>query len=264
MEKHTTGGISTACLYPMDTEEAFQLLLDAGYRVFELFVNAYEETCEPFLKRLKDRAQENGAVFTSLHPYTSPMESMLLFGQYERRTREGMELYKHYLGAAAYLGAPYVVIHGQPAAYKLLTDAAYYERFAQLYQAGGAIGAWPAQENVRDHRSGDVDFIRSMRTYLKDDCAFVLDLKQCRIEGCRIEDMAQAMGERLVHIHLSDSIGEQVCLLPGTGEYDLAPLCGILRANHYGGKIVAEVYRRNIPDIEAVRKCRVFMETIQL
>ncbi len=54
-------GISTACLYPMETEQALALLLSLGYRRFEVFLNAFEELEKPFLRELKRRAEEYGA-----------------------------------------------------------------------------------------------------------------------------------------------------------------------------------------------------------
>ena len=78
-------GISTACLYPMETERALDLLLGLGFRRFEVFLNCESELQRPFLRELKARADEYGAVFTSVHPFTSAMESSLLFGNYPRR-----------------------------------------------------------------------------------------------------------------------------------------------------------------------------------
>ena len=57
-------GISTACLYPMETERALDLLLGLGFRRFEVFLNCESELQRPFLQELKARAHEYGAVFT--------------------------------------------------------------------------------------------------------------------------------------------------------------------------------------------------------
>ena len=107
-------GASTACLYPMETERSLELLLELGCRRFEVFLNCGEELRPPFLRELKRRAVAYGAAFTSVHPFTSAMESSLLFGDYPRRTREAFDLYRRYMAAAAYLGGRWVVIHVQP------------------------------------------------------------------------------------------------------------------------------------------------------
>ena len=94
-------GISTACLYPMETERALQTLLDLGYRRFEVFLNCMEELQPPFLRELKHRADAVGAEFVSVHPFTSAVESSLLFGDYPRRTKEAFDFYRRYFAAAA-------------------------------------------------------------------------------------------------------------------------------------------------------------------
>ena len=208
-------------------------MLRLGYRRFEVFLNAMEELSSPFLRGLGERARAYGASFVSVHPFTSAAESTLLFGDYPRRTREGFDFYRRYLAAAAQLGARWVVIHGQPQGHGALSDEGYWRRFGELYQLGKEEGAFPAQENVRQHRSARPEFIAGMARYLGEDCAFVLDVKQCRMAGARVEDMVGAMGPRLVHVHLSDAAPGRPCLLPGAGEEDPAP--GLLAPAGPGG-----------------------------
>ena len=98
-------GVSTACLYPLEPERSLDLLLQLGYRKFEVFPNCMEELSPAYLRDLKGRADAYGAEFVSLHPFTSAMESSLLFGDYPRRTREAFDFYRRYMAAAAYLGA---------------------------------------------------------------------------------------------------------------------------------------------------------------
>ena len=147
-------GVSTACLYPLEPERSLDLLLQLGYRRFEVFPNCMEELSPAYLRDLKGRAEAYGAEFVSLHPFTSAMESSLLFGDYPRRTREAFDFYRRYMAAAAYLGAKYVVIHGQPQGHGKLPDEGYWQRFGELYRIGYEEGAFPAQENVRQHRGG--------------------------------------------------------------------------------------------------------------
>ena len=139
-----TPGVSTACLYPLETERALETLLRLGYRRFEVFLNAMEELSPPFLRGLGERARAYGASFVSVHPFTSAAESTLLFGDYPRRTREGFDFYRRYLAAAAQLGARWVVIHGQPQGHGALSDEGYWRRFGELYQLGKAPSSFPS------------------------------------------------------------------------------------------------------------------------
>lgn len=243
-------GVSTACLYPLEPERSLDLLLQLGYRRFEVFPNCMEELSPAYLRDLKSRADAYGAEFVSLHPFTSAMESSLLFGDYPRRTREAFDFYRRYMAAAAYLGAKYVVIHGQPQGHGKLPDEGYWQRFGELYRIGYEEGAFPAQENVRQHRGAVPAFIAGMRQYLGEDCAFVLDVKQCRMAGVEIGDMAQAMGPRLLHVHLSDGAPGRPCLLPGAGEMELAPFRRLLEGLGFRGVVVTEVYRDSFSQVE--------------
>lgn len=262
-----TAGASTACLFPMETEKAFQVLLDCGCRIFEVFINA-EFECKPsFIAELKRRADAYGARIVSVHPYHSAFEGMLLFDQYSRRKQEGFERYKRYMDTAAQLGAQYVVLHGvqRSSRVKWETDAfaeQYFIRFGELYAEGKRIGAVPAQENVHPWLSGSSQFIRRMREYLKEDCAFVCDIKQCRSENERIEDMVDAMGSRLKHIHMSDADMDCVCLLPGQGSFDFERMKEILRMQLYSGHLVTEVYRTSFAGIDMLEESLRFTDRI--
>lgn len=227
----------------METERSFKLLLEMGCRRFEVFLNCMEELETPFLRPLKAAAEAYGASFVSVHPFTSAAESSLLFGDYPRRTREAFEFYRRYMAAAAFLGGEYVVIHGQPQGHGKLSDREYWERFGELYRLGDREGAHPAQENVRRHRSASPAFIAGMREHLGEQCAFVLDVKQCRMEGVQVPEMARAMGARLCHVHLSDWEEGRPCLLPGAGRFDHRAFRGLLEGLGFAGTVVTEVYR---------------------
>ena len=255
-------GVSTACLYPLEPERSLDLLLQLGYRRFEVFPNCMEELSPAYLRDLKGRADAYGAEFVSLHPFTSAMESSLLFGDYPRRTREAFDFYRRYMAAAAYLGAKYVVIHGQPQGHGKLTDEGYWERFGQLYRLGEEEGAYPAQENVRQHRAGTVDFVAGMARYLGDSCGFVLDVKQCRMAGASIQEMARAMGKRLVHVHLSDEGEGSPCLLPGAGQFDHQAFRRLLEGQGFAGTVVTEVYRTSFSQFQELEDSLYFTKKI--
>ena len=47
-------GVSTACLYPMQTEEALETLAKMGIKTLEIFFNAPSELSKPFLRNLRE------------------------------------------------------------------------------------------------------------------------------------------------------------------------------------------------------------------
>ena len=92
-----------------------------------------------------------------------------------------------------------------------------------------------------------------MRRELGDECAFVLDTKQAVMSGYTPAALCRAMGERLVHVHLSDHTATESCLLPGAGSFDLRAFREELRAVGYTGDVITEVYRQAIRDDAALK-----------
>lgn len=93
-------GISTACLYPMVTEEALDRLLERGFRLFEIFFNTVSELEPGYVEGLRHRLDKAGAEVVSIHPFTSAFEVMLLFSDYSRRTEDGLVFYRSYFETA--------------------------------------------------------------------------------------------------------------------------------------------------------------------
>lgn len=248
-------GISTACLYPMYTEQALDTLLLQGFRLFEIFFNSPSELEPEFVSMLGNKLRQYGGTLKSVHPFTSGFESYLLFSNYERRYQDGAKFYDRYFEVAARLGAQILVLHGDRNPEKSgLTEIEYFERFAKLAQRGKRYGVVLAQENVNCFRSADPVIVRRMRDYLGDDVSFVLDIKQAVRSGFDPFIMCEAMGERLVHVHVNDHTVEQDCLLPGMGQMDFQRLRQMLDGFGYQGDFMIEVYRKNFQQLEELTK----------
>lgn len=256
-------GISTACLYPLETEKSLSTLLDMDFRLFEIFFNTYGELRPPYLKSLKELLDAFGACVRSVHPFTSGFESMLLFSDYERRFLDGMDFYRHYFDAANLLGAGILVLHGQrDYAKSKITEEEYFDRYARLYELGGQYGVLVAQENVSQFRSEDPGFIRRMRAYLKDMCSFVLDIKQAVRAGRDPFEMCGAMGERIVHVHVNDHNEKTDCLLPGQGVMDFQKLKKQLLGFGYTGDFIIEVYRDSFRELNSLLAAKKLAEEL--
>jgi sugar phosphate isomerase/epimerase len=254
-------GVSTACLYPMYTEQSLETLLTQGVRLFEIFLNSPSELRPDYLDGLKNKLHEAGARVISIHPFTSGYESYLLFSGYHRRFVDGMDWYEGYYRAAAQLGARFVVLHGEKAQPSSgIDEEEYFARFAELSARGKPYGVTLAQENVNLCRSADPGFIRRMRNALGEQVAFVLDVKQAVRAGFNPYDMCDAMGQRLVHLHVNDHMAGQDCLLPGRGGMDYQRLKTMLVRQQYCGDCVIEVYRRNFNTYDELMEAQRFLE----
>ena len=93
-------GASTACLYPMMTENSLQTMLELGVKELEIFFNSPSELNKKFVKMLHKMAKNYGASVRSVHPYSSMMEPFMFFTNYERRFNDMMDMYKAYFDAA--------------------------------------------------------------------------------------------------------------------------------------------------------------------
>ncbi len=246
-------GISTACTYPKLTEKAVEMLCKSGVSDMEIFFNSACELEGNVLKEIKKTVSDFGVNVTSIHPFTSSFEPFMLFSDYQRRFEDGLEYFKKYLDTANALDCNVVVLHGDRAERDYCDDR-YIERYNTLYTLSQKSGVYLAQENVARCRSRDLEFIKKMKTSLGDNLRFVLDLKQARRSGVDFELLADAMGDKICHVHLNDYNQNHDCLLPGAGVCDFKRVFQKLSEVGFNGSGVIEVYRENYGDYNELLK----------
>ncbi|MBQ3259265.1 MAG: sugar phosphate isomerase/epimerase [Clostridia bacterium] len=252
-------GASTSNFYPLPLEEALDTVLGLGIRHTELFFNAACELEAPFVDEMRRRLDAHGATAHAIHPHTSFMEPHFLFSIYERRADEMLDNYKRNFEAAVRLGARYVVLHGDRAESQLTVEQSL-ERYERLYDLGATFGVRVAQENVVRFRAQSLEYIRALRENLGEKAAFVLDVKQTVRCSYTVEQVAEAMGDAIVHVHVSDHTAEQDCLLPGAGTFDFGRLRDVLKARNYHGAVLMELYRHSFPDAAALQTAAAYLE----
>ncbi len=240
-------GISSACLYPMETAKALQDLLECGFRHFEIFFNTYREIQPEYLCKLQALLYQYGATVQSVHPFTSGLEGMLLFSNYPSRTLDGLAFYEQYFAAAKRLGAQYVILHGQrlPIDGRTIGLSGYLEGFCRLSERAATYGVTVCQENVNGFASQDLQFILGMRQALGETAAFALDVKQAVRAGADPFSMAAAMGSCVRHVHCNDHSPGKDCLVPFQGHMDYGRFFRQLIGQGFCGDIILEVYRSN-------------------
>lgn len=235
-------GISTSCLYPMETEKALAALGAAGVPAAEIFFNSPSELSPPFLRELCGIRDSYGMRIAAVHPFSSFAEPYMLFSGYLRRFHDTLELYKRYCEAAAILGAGVLSIHGDLRG-GLLPAEEYCRRFMLIAGEAERQGIVAAQENVNGYRSADPDFLQEMRRLTGGAVRFTFDVKQSVRAGYTPDEILEAMDGAVAHLHLSDHSGERDCLLPGRGGYDFTGLFRRMEALDYRGAYIIEVYR---------------------
>lgn len=255
-------GISTSCLYPLETEKSLDMLGKIGVKTCEVFLNSPSETTPEFAKILNKIREENGIKITSVHPFSSFAETYMLFSQYQRRFDDMLEFYKRNFEVTALLGAEFFVIHGALTNAKI-TDGEYFERFAKLVEEGKKSGVKVCHENVNRHLCESPDFTEKLKAFLGGDFRLVFDVKQAVRAGYNPLDFAEKFKKDIVHIHISDHTENADCLPPGKGNFDFSKLIGIMNSVSYEGDYIIELYRENFVDENDLKKSLQYMESLQ-
>ena len=240
-------GISTSCLYPMNTENALGELGRAGVKTAEVFLNSISETTLDFSKKLNEIKDNYGMQITAVHPFSSFSETYMLFGEYERRYRDVLDFYKRCFECTCEVGADISIIHGSRFNGKLPHEL-YFERFNTLIEAGKEFGVRVAQENVNAHFSESPQFLQKMKKALGDDFNLVFDVKQAVRAGFSPLDFAEEFKNNIIRIHVSDNTAERDCLPPGKGSFDFKSLISVMESVNYKGDYIIELYRENFKD----------------
>ncbi|MDO5560677.1 MAG: sugar phosphate isomerase/epimerase [Oscillospiraceae bacterium] len=242
-------GVSTACLYPQLLEDSLKDLVERHIINTEIFVNSHCEMQPEFTQLLYSILKRNNAVCTAMHPYTCPMEPMMLFSQYERRVSDMLDYYKSFFEIMNRFGTKIFVFHGNK--YQTpVSEELYFERFARLAECAESFGIIAAQENVSRCQSRDLEFLTDMAGYLGDKAHFVLDVKQ----AVRADEdplmFVKKLGDKIVHVHISDHGEKGDCLPLGHGKFDIDTFLVQLKKAGFDGSVMIELYRYNFSDAD--------------
>ncbi len=255
-------GVSTACLYPMDTAESLEQLCQHGIRNFEVFFNTFSEFEEEYLQRLQTIKEKYQAQIVSVHPFTSEMESLLFFSDYPQRQKDGLQLYEKYFAKTRQLGAKYFIFHGGKEHF-IHREEEYFARYSLLLERAKRQGITLLHENVVRTKSRDLDFLVRLSKALPE-ARFVLDVKQAiRSDVSPIEFMKK-LGPAVEHIHFSDHNDAQDCLPVGKGNMDLNNFFHKMLLNTNCHSVILELYRSSFKNVEnLVESCQIMCKKIK-
>ena len=209
-------GVSTACLYPKPLKESLYDLAVNGVECTEIFINTHSELKKSFAESTAHLLKRFDVKCVSVHPFTSEMETMMLFSEYERRADDMLEYYRNYFDFMNTVGAEVFVFHGGKAGRNM---EFYCERYNRLWRLGKEYGVKVALENVSRCQSSSPSFIRDVYSMLGSEFAFVLDTKQAVRAGENPFSFIDSAGKSLIHVHISDSGEFGDCLPVGRGRF---------------------------------------------
>ena len=259
-------GISTASFYPAEIEQGIRNAAELGFQRVELFINAESEYAPPLRTELKEQLDALGLQVVSLHPYTSAMEGHLLFSDYARRTQDALDQYTRYFEAAAFFGASYFTFHGELLRTRGLppaqAEARRFETYHALCARAAQYGVCFTQENVSWCKSSDLTFLKKLYCNVPE-LRYTLDIKQAHRAGHAWEEYVDAVGDRIVNLHISDYTARTDYLLPGQGEVDFSALFSRLKQCGYQGNALVEVYSSDYTALEQLAHSRCYLEAVK-
>ncbi len=246
-------GLSTASVYPLRIEAAFQCAAELGYDGVELMVWS-----EPV-------SQDVGAVAALSRRYDMPVLSVhapcLLISQRVWGSDPIAKLDRS-VQAAERLGATTVVVHppfrwqrryaegftDQVAALEERSDVLVAVENMFPFRADRFFGSGqPSIERMRrrgGHPGAGVSaFAPSYDPLDGGHAHYTLDLSHTATAGTDALEMAGRMGDGLVHLHLCDGNGASTDehLVPGRGTQPTVEVCEMLAGGGFTGQVVLEV-----------------------
>ncbi|EHB55969.1 Xylose isomerase domain-containing protein TIM barrel [Mycolicibacterium rhodesiae JS60] len=246
-------GLSTASVYPLRTEAAFEYAAELGYDGVELMV--WAETV----------SQDVGAIAKLSRRYGMPVLSVhapcLLISQRVWGANPIPKLTRS-VQAAERLGAQTVVVH-PPFRWQRRYAEGFSEQVAELesrsdvlvavenmfpFRADRFFGSGdPSIERMRKRGGrpgvGISAFAPSYDPLDGNHAHYTLDLSHTATAGTDALEMAERMGSGLVHLHLCDGSGASTDehLVPGRGTQPTVEVCQMLAASDFTGHVILEV-----------------------
>ncbi|MBF6196107.1 sugar phosphate isomerase/epimerase [Nocardia implantans] len=249
-------GLSTASVYPQNTEAAFRYAAELGYDGVELMV--WAEPASQSIATVQAYSRRYGVPVLALHA------PCLLISQRVWGSDPVAKLARSVRTAEA-LGASTVVVH-PPFRWQRRYAAGFAEQVAELEEGSPVIVAvenmFPMRADtlfgrregaVRrlERRGGPGPALTAFSpSYDPTDTGFAhytLDLSHTATAGADPLALAARMGSGLAHLHLADGRGaaHDEHLVPGEGTQPCEELCASLVRTGFTGQVVAEINTQN-------------------
>ncbi|MEO6795011.1 MAG: sugar phosphate isomerase/epimerase [Mycobacterium sp.] len=245
-------GLSTASVYPMRAEVAFEYAAQLGYDGVELMV--WGESVSQDIAAVRRLSRKYRVPVLSVHA-PCLLISQRVWGANPIRKLERS------VRAAEQLDAQTVVVHppfrwqrryadgfsDQVAELEAASDVAVAVENMFPFRADRFFGADQSRERMRRRGGGPgagiSAFAPSHDPLDGDHTHYTLDLSHTSTAGTDALEMARRMGSGLTHLHLCDGTGlpADEHLVPGRGDQPTAEVCQLLAAGDFAGHVVLEV-----------------------
>ncbi|MCL2543627.1 MAG: sugar phosphate isomerase/epimerase [Nocardioidaceae bacterium] len=238
----TSVGLSTVSVYPESTAHGFAYAADLGYDTVEVMVgiDAISQQVSAVLQLADHHQIPISAVHAPCLLFTQRVWGLEPWGKLQRSA-----------DMAAAVGAEVVVVH-PPFRWQKEYAAEFVNGIAALEESTGLAFAvenmypWRASKRQLPMYLPGTD--PSAETYANT----TIDLSHAAIAGDDVIEMAERLGPRLRHIHLTDgtSNARDEHLVPGRGEMGADRFLQHLTRTGFAGDVVVEINTRKAADLE--------------
>lgn len=238
-------GLSTSSVYPESTAHGFSFAAELGYDAVEVMVGM--DAISQQIAAVKQLSEHHQIPVCAVHApcllWTMRVWGTEPWGKLQRSAE-----------MAAEVGAELVVVH---------PPFRWQKEYAEGFEHGIATledstGIHFAVENMYPWRASGRRLVdRGVEMYaphwdpsVGDYANMTIDLSHASISQSDVVEMAQRMGERLRHIHLTDgtSSPKDEHLVPGDGDMGADRFLQHLRATGFAGDVVVEINTRKATD----------------
>jgi sugar phosphate isomerase/epimerase len=248
--------LSTSCFFP-DTELSFQIAQELGYDGVEVMVS--HDRKSQTIDSVRDLSTKYEMPISSIHVPCLAISQHVWGWNPELKLRRAVEM-------AEAVESKTIVVH-PPFRWQREYGNQFIDLIKELNDANPEITV--AVENMYDIDA----FGRRVNPYLHNDDpslgsfpAIVLDTSHAAAARWDPLDMFQLIGDRVQHMHLSDSTGTRgdEHLPPGDGDLPLGKLMHGVKVSDYSGDVVIEVAFQRVPEphrLEATRDALTWTKT---
>lgn len=229
-------GLSTASTYPQGTAAAFQLAASLGYDGVELMV--WTDPVSQDIGEVERLSHQFGMPVLSVHaPCLLITQRVWSPDPWVRLTRS--------IEAAQRLNAGTVVVH-PPFRWQREYARDFVSRVAELEAESGII---VAVENMYPWRAAGREIAAYAPDWDPTDEAYdhiTLDVSHAAVAGQDSLELAEHLGSRLSHVHMTDGTGSSrdEHLIPGRGNQPCAAVLELLARSEWSGTVILEVTTR--------------------
>lgn len=229
-------GLSTASVYPESTAHAFGYAAHLGYDAVEVMVGI--DALSQQTSAIRQLSDHHGVPVCAVH---SPC---LLFTQRVWGVEPWGKLQRSAEMAVA-VGADVVVVH-PPFRWQREYAAGFVDGIAALEASTGVSFAVENMYPWRASRRGVEMYLPGWDPSTEEYANMTIDLSHAAIARSDVVEMADRMGDRLRHVHLTDGSGsaKDEHLVPGRGVMEADTFLRHLTEVGFGGHVVLEINTR--------------------